>query len=218
MLLELLQSEQINELASALAKAQGKMPIAKKATQAHHNKYAMLEELYRLAQPVLEEYGLSVVFRVCRIDGDYMLLGQLTHESGQWIRSTMPFSPTKEGPQGIGAANTYAKRQLFSNLVGIIAEGEDDDGDAAQEQYNKMPDKQKKPLNPNKCISEKQQEWLKGILNNNEERIQRFVNHLGYSSIEQITMGRFDEALELAERAKKVAQNKSNAEKQSQIQ
>jgi len=138
------QSEAINELATALAKAQGEMAHAAKDAENPHfkSKYADLSAVIDAARPHLAKYGLSVV-QITDTDeaGSITLITQLNHASGQWVRSWYPVKPMKNDPQGLGSALTYSRRYSYSAMTGVAAAGEDDDGNAASEKptYEKKP-------------------------------------------------------------------------------
>lgn len=137
------RSEQINELATALAKAQGEMPAAVKSSTNpfFKSKYADFEDLVVASRPSLSKYGLSVTQKEI-MDDKYglMLESTLMHSSGQWTLSIMPINPTKEDPQSMGSYISYLKRYTYGPLVGIVARGEDDDGAAATQQQEKKSD------------------------------------------------------------------------------
>lgn len=127
------QSEQINELATALHKAQGELEFAKKdAVNPHFNsRYADLWRIWQAAKPVLVNNKLSVVQGFEPSDGETVtIVTTLVHVSGQWMRSSLTLKPTKPDPQGIGSAITYGRRYGLSSILGIVAD-EDDDGNGA---------------------------------------------------------------------------------------
>lgn len=133
------QSEDIKELAVALAKAQAKIEHAKKSAENPAFKrgnsttsYADLPAVLDAARPHLAENGLSVI-HIPDYDeqGNMQLIIQLTHASGQFIRGWYPIRPVKNDPQGIGSAITYARRYSYCAITGVAAEGEDDDGNEA---------------------------------------------------------------------------------------
>lgn len=128
------QSENINELAAALAKAQGEMGHAAKASDNPYfkSKYADLPAVIDAAKPALAKHGLSVTqFTDIDPEGKVILIAQLNHSSGQWVRGWYPLNPVKSDPQGLGSAYTYGRRYTFCGLTGVAATGEDDDGNAA---------------------------------------------------------------------------------------
>lgn len=135
------QSEQINELASALALAQGEMQNAKKdvSNPFYKSKYADLASVMDTARPVLSKNGLSVAQLTEMTESGVILVTQLLHKSGQWLRASYPVKPLKDDPQGMGSALTYARRYSYGAIVGIATE-EDDDGNAASgKQDNQKP-------------------------------------------------------------------------------
>jgi hypothetical protein len=121
-------SEQISELAAALAAAQGMMEnaVMNRVNPHFKSKYADLAAIFDAARKPLSANGLAIVQTI----GDGVLHTRLLHTSGQWIASEHPL-PMSGRPQEIGSALTYARRYSLSALIGIAAD-EDDDANAAQ--------------------------------------------------------------------------------------
>lgn len=126
------QSDQIDQLAAALARAQAEMDQpAKNATNPHFgNRYADLHEIVVTVLPVLAKHGLSVVQSTSLEAAGVVLHTRLLHTSGQWVAGAYPVVPVKPDPQGYGSAMTYARRYTLSAIVGLAAD-DDDDGEAA---------------------------------------------------------------------------------------
>ncbi len=131
------QSENINELMGALAKAQGKMSGASKdsANPFFKSKYADLNSVWNACREALSENGLAVVQTVQeRPDGTICLHTTLGHASGQWMTSTMPIRMKTDGKtnelQVLGSCLSYLRRYSLMALVGV-APGDDDDGNSA---------------------------------------------------------------------------------------
>jgi hypothetical protein len=125
-------SESINELATALAKAQAVMAGAKKDSTNPHFKsaYADLASIWDACRKALTDNGLSVAQGVGSTgDGRVGVHTMLLHSSGQWMRCDIAMKPTKDDPQGAGSALTYARRYALAAMVGVAPE--DDDGNAA---------------------------------------------------------------------------------------
>lgn len=130
------RSDQINELAAALAKAQGEMKpptknktakIATKSGGSYSYKYSDLADTIEASKP-LSTNGLSCT-QVINMSPSLNLEAVLMHSSGQWISSTYPLTLSGT-PQEFGSQLTYARRYLISCLLGIAAD-EDDDGASA---------------------------------------------------------------------------------------
>lgn len=129
------RSEDINELSTALAKAQGEYTIAGLNRQNPYfkSKYADLASVVNAARPALTKYGLSVVQNIlAHDDGSSVLHTILMHTSGQYMESRMKILPAKSDIQAISSYTTYIKRMAFASLVGVVTGDEmDDDGEAA---------------------------------------------------------------------------------------
>jgi hypothetical protein len=128
------QSENINELATALSKAQGEMQAAikDKVNPYFKSSYADLGSVWDAARPVLSKYGLCVL-QTTEMSGDgarIIMTTTLAHTSGQWMKSFLPLNPSKNDSQGIGAAITYLRRYSLSAIVGVVCD-DDDDGETA---------------------------------------------------------------------------------------
>lgn len=155
------RSEQINELAKGLAKAQGLFASAERdhvaKVQMREDKgggsytfnYADLAAYLEVCREPLAQSGLSFVQATSCEAGDVSVATMLMHESGQWIEFpplTLHAADTK--PQTIGSAITYARRYSLSAALGMASEA-DDDGNAANgnqaETQRREPRKQLPP-------------------------------------------------------------------------
>ena len=125
-------SEQINELATALAAAQGEMKNAKlnKVNPHFKSRYADLAEIRDTVTPALSKHGIAIAQGTDTTDGGIVVVTKLIHKSGQWIESRFPIAYDK--PQTMGSAYTYARRYSISAMCSISAE-EDDDANAAND-------------------------------------------------------------------------------------
>lgn len=127
---EKLQSETVNELFSALSKAQGEIKGAIKDGNNPHFKsmFASLSSCWEACREPLSKNGLSVVQSPSISNGINVLVTTLGHTSGQWIKSICPLIVMKNDAQGYGAACTYFRRFSLCAMVGICPE--DDDGNS----------------------------------------------------------------------------------------
>lgn len=133
-------SEQINELATALAKAQGAIKGAIKDAENPHfrSKYADLASVWDACRVALSSNGLAVLQAprgaVNEAGWVVEVETRLLHASGQWMGDTITVPVGKPDAQGLGSALTYARRYALASFVGVAPE--DDDGNAA---VNKGP-------------------------------------------------------------------------------
>ncbi len=123
----------INELAAALAAAQGEMQNAplNKVNPHFKSRYADLAAIRDATIPALSKHGLSLTQQPVFSEAGLMLITRLMHASGQWLESSYPL-PMGGRPQEMGSALTYARRYSWQSMCGISAE-DDDDANAAQE-------------------------------------------------------------------------------------
>lgn len=144
-------SDQINEIALALSKAQGEMQAAEKdGTNPHfRSNYATLDSIWKACRRPLASNGLSVVQFPGSDDAGHYLETMLMHASGQFISNQMRVVPDKNNIQGLGSVLTYTRRYALASIVGITSD-EDDDGNGSVEQGQKVQSKKKaKPAKKN---------------------------------------------------------------------
>jgi hypothetical protein len=126
-------SEQLNEIAGAIAKAQAEMQGAKKGSTNpfFSSKYADLGAVMAATKEALHNHGLSVVQFPIAADGKCGVSTMLLHESGQYITEDCLLACSKQDPQAYGSAITYARRYGWQAVCGIPSE--DDDGNSAMQ-------------------------------------------------------------------------------------
>lgn len=133
------QTDDLADLFTALAKAQGSMKEARQSSKNPFFKsnYADLSAVVEASRPSLASNGLSIIHYVRTYGGKRFLFTRLGHSSGQYMDSWIPIEPPKEDPQSLGSYFTYLKRYTYSGISGVVAAGDDDDGEKAM--YRKTP-------------------------------------------------------------------------------
>jgi hypothetical protein len=127
-----MQSEQINELAAALSKAQANITGALKdsANPFFRSKYADLASCWDACRKQLTDNNLSVIQTTDIVADTVVVRTTLAHSSGQWISGILPVKAKDDGPQAQGSGITYARRYALAAMVGLAQI--DDDAEAAQ--------------------------------------------------------------------------------------
>jgi len=158
-------SEQINELAEALAKAQGEIkPAQMNAVNPFlKSKYADLGAVIEAAKAVLPKHGLSVS-QLVSSDGDKIAVTTvLMHQSGQWLKDTASLvlgeERGKSAAQVAGSIITYVRRYAYAAIVGIYAD-EDTDGEAKAQPAQVKQAEPPKPQ-PEQAPAPKDTGWMK---------------------------------------------------------
>jgi len=129
-------SDQINEIAAALAKAQATIKDAAKSSQGYGYRYADLATVLQIVRPALTANNIAVLQDTETAVDHISVSTRLVHASGQWIESS-PLSLHIEPKKGLSAAQcagsvvTYARRYSLAALVGLAQE--DDDASAGKE-------------------------------------------------------------------------------------
>ncbi len=125
------RSEALNELAAALAKAQGMIRGAvKDRTNPHfRSNYADLSSIWEACREPLASVGLAVTQLPAVEEGAVVVETVLLHSSGQWCSSRLRIPLAQQTAHAIGSAITYARRYSLAAMVGVAPE--DDDAEMA---------------------------------------------------------------------------------------
>ena len=157
----MMQSEQINELAAALALAQGaiKNPARNKTAVVRTRSgsdykfdYADLNACTDAGKKPLSDNGLAITQEAEIFNGEWLCRTTLAHTSGQWRASIYPIivalprdrdgNELPMSSQSFASAFTYAKRNAYCALLGIAA-GDDDDANLAEGNTARIDAKEK---------------------------------------------------------------------------
>lgn len=158
------RSENIAELAAALAKAQGEMPkiyrekVAKIQTRkggTYTYRYADLEDILSRVRPILSRHGLAVVHD-CVVTSEEVtgaekwlrwhasVTATLFHSSGQWL-SCSPMLGCSDMPgnsgQVVQSLSTTLRRYTTQAILGISTEDDldsQDTGHAGTDEHDEM--------------------------------------------------------------------------------
>jgi hypothetical protein len=128
--------EPINELAAALAAAQGEiLPAPKDADNPYFKtKYASLPAIREAMREAFAKHGLSVVQIPEVIDGRLQLHTLLLHASGQWLDcGTLTAEVDLTNPQKIGAFTTYFRRYSLAAISQAVGDEDLDSSETLQE-------------------------------------------------------------------------------------
>lgn len=127
------QSEAIDKIAAALAKAQAEIRTATKDGENPHFKstFTTLASVLDAVREPLSKNNISFTQAPQQSADGHYLETTLAHASGQWFKSYHPLHPIKNDPQSVGSAITYARRYALCAMVGVVGRDEDDDGEAA---------------------------------------------------------------------------------------
>jgi len=125
-------SENMNEIAPAMALAQGGMKKAMKDTTnpSFKSKYSDLASVWDAASEPLAENGLFAAQDLTTTDRGVEVTTRITHTSGQWMEFGPFLIPVDDKKaHAYGSAATYGRRYALSAALSIVAD--DDDGNAA---------------------------------------------------------------------------------------
>jgi len=116
-------SEQLNELFTALNKAQAEIGTASKSSSGHNIKYADLAEILRVIETPFKNNGLSHMQMPSISNGQASLVTLIGHTSGQWISEEALMAHCKlsrgNDAQMMGATIAYQRRYSLKSFLGI---------------------------------------------------------------------------------------------------
>lgn len=122
----------MSELHKALSAFQSEVtnPVKNISNTFFKSKYADLGSCIDVMRPLLSKHGLSFTQLTEMKEGQLVLVTSLRHSAGEQVDGFYPINPTKNDPQGMGSALTYARRYALCAMFGLAAE-DDHDGNAA---------------------------------------------------------------------------------------
>lgn len=157
------RSDQVDQLATALAKAQGQFESVERNREVkvtmRENKgkytfwYCTLDAIVDVIRKPLADNGLCYAQGVNGSENGTVVETMLMHSSGQWLETQTPVRLEGQTAQSLGSGITYAKRYALTALLGIVAEEDDDandaDGNQVETQRLDRPASKRSADNPN---------------------------------------------------------------------
>jgi hypothetical protein len=187
-------SDTINEIAGALAKAQGAMkPAVKDANNPHFkSKYADLGAVIDAVKPALIKNKLFFTQHPQPSPDGVSVETFLHHASGESLSLGTLFVPAnKKDAQGFGSALTYARRYALMTAFGVPAE--DDDGNAAVKSAPRNGHANGNG-NGNGPIDDHQFAMLTTLIEQSGTDTRAFCEHFKVPSVKALPASRFDDA------------------------
>jgi hypothetical protein len=132
----LLESEQKDQLYTALAQAQVEFPTIRVNRKAFKNEYADLYAILKPIYPILSKYGLSIRPWGGMINNEQWIGARIMHKSGQYETNIFKFeqdavkNPNDQYTHKKQGALTYFNRNHIKDMLGVLIsdDPEDDDG------------------------------------------------------------------------------------------
>lgn len=201
------KSENINELLTALSKAQAQIEGAKKDCDNpfFKSKYADLSSVWQACREPLTSNGLSIIQTAEPTEKGWSLVTTLGHCSGQWMSSRMPLMFKDGTPQAMGSAITYARRYALAAIAGVAQE--DDDGNEAsgkKTMFNEDNTKKVSPVNNNAPkiqppnLTDQEIQALKNALGSDPARIEKLLKLYRVQEMTYLTRAQYEEAMKIA--------------------
>ena len=182
-------SEQINEIAEALAAAQGEISNPNKSAENpfFKSKYADLAEVLNVVRPAFSKHGLSVVqMPYSSYDGGIGVTTMISHKSGQWMQGSLelPLQVAKNVNQDAGSAITYMRRYALAAAAGVAQE--DLDANLGEENTGKVTNL--------KIISKAKAAEITALIEETGSDMVGFLNFCHAESVETIPANKYEKA------------------------
>ncbi len=179
-------SEQVNELATALCKAQGDMGGALKdsSNPFFKSSYADLTSVIKAIKQPFSDNGLSYTQFPVSNEHGVGVSTRLMHTSGQWLEMEYTLPTVKKDPQASGSAITYARRYALQSIAGIPTA--DDDAESAMIRNNQSK---------NAVLSGDQAKEIKGLIEEHGVDVKVFLKHFKATSVDEMLAVHYSKAV-----------------------
>ena len=179
-------SEQVNELATALCKAQGDMGGAVKdsSNPFFKSSYADLTSVIKAIKQPFSDNGLSYTQFPVSNEHGVGVSTRLMHTSGQWLEMEYTLPTVKKDPQASGSAITYARRYALQSIAGIPTA--DDDAESAMIRNNQSK---------NAVVSGDQAKEIKGLIEEHKVDVKVFLKHFKATSVDEMLAVHYSKAV-----------------------
>lgn len=130
---EPMMSPSIRNLNNALSEARKHFKQPAKSKKGARSYYSSYDDLVAATRPALESRGIVVVFMPEANEfNEAALTIVISHDSGEWIRSTMPLHEYSietaiSHHQKIGSALTYLQRYMYNAALGIAGDFDEEE-------------------------------------------------------------------------------------------
>jgi len=177
-------SEKINELATALCKAQAAMGGAVKdsANPFFKSSYADLTSVIKAIKQPFADNGLSYTQFPVSDDNGMGVCTRLMHVSGQWLEDQFILPMVKRDPQAGASSLTYARRISLSAIAGIPTADDDAESSVIRGDHKKS-------------IDDAELSTLTDLLDSTGADVKAFCKHFNIASTKDLLASQFDQAV-----------------------
>lgn len=183
-------SDTVGELAKAWVRVQSEAEDPIKNRKSHNGNYADLGQTLVIARPLLSKHGLALIQHPGKASpGKVLIESLLIHsDSGEWVLMEYEMNDLSEGEkrnvnaaQATGLVITYARRYALTTLM-LVSAQEDTDANIS---------------NPKRKVAPNEVSSLLKACNNNKEKVEGIVKWAEVSNINELTLDKYLEALEI---------------------
>lgn len=141
--------------------------------------FARYEDIDKAVRPLMNAHGFAISFDTPKTQGGLMeFTAELRHREGHkkdyHLSLPVDSSGAKNGTQGAGSTYSYAKRYLLCNILNIITEGQDNDGNG-----------------PEPTITEDQLRTLETLIRDAKSDIKKVLAFAGVDSLKDVPASKY---------------------------
>ncbi len=192
---DLMRMQAEREFNAALVDLQAEVPRVSKLGQIVNkgtvqSTFARYEDIDKSVRPLMRKYGFAVSFDNPKTAGGLMeFTAELRHRAGHkkdyHLSLPVDSSGAKNSTQGAGSTFSYAKRYLLCDILNIVTEGEDNDGNG-----------------PDPVITADQRMDIETVIHDKNINLQAFLTWLKVPTLADIPAARFREVWMALEKRK----------------
>jgi hypothetical protein len=183
--------EATNEIAAALAKAQAEMsnPAFDSNNPHFKSKFASLAAVRNAVIPVLARNGIACLQDIKNEGAAISCTTILAHSSGQrFVLGPLVIPATKPDAQGLGSAETYARRYALMAAAGVVGDSDDDAEGAVGRNGNGA-------ALPTELISQGQSAHLTTLIKETGADSDKFLAYMKLKTLGEMRASDFDRAV-----------------------
>jgi len=220
--LDAYQSDQTNELNSALAKASTEFPkiIVNRQNPYLASGYSDLDQIMNKIRPILGKHELHITQQKRLNEGLTYLVTRIWHSSGQWIESRVILRPSKNSIEAYGSNLNKMKRFEIMDILGLTVSQDpfDDDGEAdmtdaklEMESGSKLKTLYKSKNESYAVITKDQYTEIMSELDDQEDLVAELLDNLHLRSFRELPKSRFVPTIKRIRKIKEVRKGSYNS-------
>lgn len=203
----ILESQEKDQLYTALAEAQSEYPTIRVNRKAFKNEYADLYAVLKHVYPILRKHGLSIKPWAGELNGEQWIGARLSHKSGQYETNIFKFesdpckNPNDQPSHKKQGALTYFNRNHMKDMLGVLISDNEDDDDMQGHYEPKQPQVTQstphfQPSTKSEVVTPEQLEEIEYVLQGQPEIAKKVLSGFNIDSLAHIPKDQYLKTIE----------------------